>query len=137
MTYEEIFSKYKIIAVYGMSKHPTKPAHSVPAFMMKHGFHIIPINPTTDQILKQKSYTNLMEIPYNIDILNVFRPSPDTLSIIKEAIERKKEKGDIRLIWLQEGIVCPEGKALAEENGIQYIENRCMYKDYVMVGISE
>lgn len=136
MNFEEIFSKYKTIAVYGMSKHPAKPSHSVPAYMMRQGYTVIPVNPTTEQILNQKCYSSILEIPFKIDILNVFRPSSDVPEIIKEAVERKKLKGDISLIWLQEGIVSPEGKILAEENGIEFIENRCMYKDYVMVGIT-
>ena len=137
MNFGEIFSKYKTIAVYGMSRHPSKPAHSVPAYMMKQGYSVIPINPAMDEILSLKCYKNILDIPYDIDILNVLRPSSDTLEIIKEAVERRKIKGDIKLIWLQEGIFSPEGKILAEQNGIDYIENRCMYKDYVMVGIEE
>jgi predicted CoA-binding protein len=131
MNFEEIFSKYKNIAVYGMSKSPYKAAHSVPAFFMRQGYNIIPINPSTEEILNQKSYKNILDIPQNIDILNVFRPSEDVLDIVKEAVERHKQKGDISLIWLQEGIVNQEAKLLAEENGIQFIQDLCMYKEYV------
>jgi uncharacterized protein len=131
---EDIFSKYRTIAVYGMSKHPWKAAHSVPAFMMRQGYDIKPINPTIDDILSLKCYSNLADVPDTIDILNVFRPSEVALDIIKEAVERKKSKGDVKLIWLQEGIFSPEGKKIAHENNIEYIENSCMYKEFVMHG---
>ena len=132
MNIEDIFSKYKTIAVYGMSKQPSKAAHSVPAFMKKQGYNIIPINPTIDKILSLKCYSKLADVPDTIDILNVFRPSEDALGIIREAVQRRNTKGDIKLIWLQEGIFSPEGKQLALDNNIEFIENRCMYKEFVM-----
>ncbi|MDX9789634.1 MAG: CoA-binding protein [Candidatus Kapaibacterium sp.] len=137
MNFEEIFSKYENIAVYGMSKQPVKPAHSVPAFMKKQGYNIIPINPTADRILGLTSHSRLMDVPDEIHILNIFRPSQDIPKILEEVAVRKKERGDISLIWLQEGITCEIGKEFADTLGIDYIENRCMYKDYVVLGTHE
>ncbi len=132
-----IFENYKTIAVYGMSKHPAKASHSVPAFMHKHGYKVIPINPKVDSILGLQAYTNLSAVPDEIDILNVFRPSEQVPEIVKEAVERHNSRGDIKLIWLQEGIKSDEAKALAEDNGIEFIQNRCIYKDYVNTGIAD
>jgi hypothetical protein len=136
MTYKEVFSKYHSIAVYGMSKNPSKPAHSVPAFLMNKGYEIIPVNPTADVILDLKVYPNLEDIPEEIDILNVFRPSEDALKIVEEAVIRHNKSGDIKLIWLQEGIISDDAKKLAEENGIEFIQNRCMYKEFVSLNVS-
>ena len=136
MTFKEIFENYHTIAVYGMSKHPAKPAHSVPAFMLKKGYKIIPVNPSVDTILNLKVYSTLYDIPDEIDILNVFRPSEDVLKIVEEAVERHNQRGDIKLIWLQEGITSDLGNALAQLNGIEFIQNRCMYKDYVSLDVS-
>ena len=130
MNLKEIFESYKNIAVYGMSKNPGKAAYSVPKFFINEGFNVIPINPSTDEIEGKKSYSNINDIPDEIDILNVFRPSEQALEVVKEAIERKKSKGDIKLIWLQEGIYSVEAKVLAESNGIQFIQDKCMYKEY-------
>jgi predicted CoA-binding protein len=131
MTFKEIFANYHTIAVYGMSKQPAKPAHSVPAYLLKQGYKIIPVNPTADFILDLQVYGNLHDIPDDIDILNVFKRSEDVLKIVEEAVERHNQRGDIKLIWLQEGIFSNEGKELAEANGIEFIQNRCMYKDFV------
>jgi hypothetical protein len=136
MSFNDIFANYKTIAVYGMSKHPEKAAHSVPAFMKKKGYKIIPVNPSADIILHLKVYHNLLDIPDAIDILNVFRPSVDALKIVEEAIERHNLRHDIKLIWLQEGIVSEEAKNLAEDNGIEFIQNRCMYKEYVNLNVN-
>jgi hypothetical protein len=62
--------------------------------------------------------------------MEVFRPSEEALSIVQEAIARKKEKGDVAVIWLQEGIRNEEAKMLAEKNGIIFLQDRCMFKEY-------
>ena len=130
MTIEEIFKSYKTIAVYGMSTNPAKPSHHVPVFFLNEGYNVIPVNPVADEIAGKKVYKNLMDIPDEIEILNVFRPSEACLDVVKEAVERKNAKGDIKLIWLQEGIENDEAKALAEANGMEFIQDKCMYKEF-------
>ncbi len=131
MNYKDLFENNHNIAVVGMSANPSKAAHSVPMFISEQGYKIIPVNPSIDEINGFKSYRNLSEIPDNIDIVNVFRPSKDAEIVVEEAIERHKNKVDIKIIWLQEGIFTENGKKLADENGILYIENICMYKAYI------
>lgn len=133
MEMKEIFSNYKNIAVYGMSTNLEKAAHGVPGYMLKQGYNVIPINPTAETIMKQKVYKNIMDIPDSIDILNIFRPQEEAFEIVKEAVERKNAKGDIKLIWLQLGLQNAEAKKLAEENGIEYIENKCIYVEHKKV----
>ena len=94
------------------------------------GYAIIPVNPSADMILNRRCYHSLKEVDEHIDIIEVFRPSEEALSIVQEAIERKKEQGDIAVIWLQEGIRNEEAKMLAEKNGIIFIQDRCMFKEY-------
>lgn len=130
MEMNEIFDNMKNIAVYGMSANIAKAAHTVPGYMLKRGYNIIPINPTAEVIMKQKVYKNIMDIPEEIDMLNIFRPEEEALSIVQEAVERKKAKGDIKLIWLQLGLRNAEAKKLAEENGIEYIEDKCLYIEH-------
>jgi predicted CoA-binding protein len=126
----EIFAKHHTIAVYGMSKNPGKAAHLVPAFFLSKEYTIIPVNPSADMILNRRCYHSLKEVEEYIDIIEVFRPSEEALSIVQEAIARKKQKGDIAVIWLQEGIQNEEAKMLAEKNGIIFIQDRCMFKEY-------
>ena len=131
MTIKEIFENYKTIAVYGMSTNPSKPSHTVPVFLSEKGYNIVPINPVANEIACQKAYKNIADIPNEIDILNVFRPSAAALGVVEEAVLRKKAKGDIKLIWLQEGIINDDAKKLAEENEIEFIQDKCMYREYV------
>ena len=131
MTFKEIFDKYNTIAVYGMSTNPRKAANSVPTYFIAEGYKVIPINPVADEIAGEKAYSKLLDIPDKIEILNVFRPSEDSLGVVQEAVERNNQKGDIDLIWLQEGIINYEAENLAKENGIEFVQDRCMYKEHV------
>ena len=127
---KRIFEMNRTIAVYGMSGDKQKPAHKVPAFLMSRGYNVIPMNPFSARILEQKSYSKLKDIPDEIDILEVFRPSEEVIQIVKDAISRRKERGDIGVIWLQEGIRSEESRRLAEAAGVVFVEDRCMYKEY-------
>ena len=127
----KIFQDYNTIAVVGMSRSTDKPARRVPAFLLTKGYNIIPVNPFVEKIVGRKSYPNLEDIPEKIDIVEVFRPSEEALSVVKDAVKRKKLKDDIAVVWLQEGIRNEEARQLAEEAGIIFIQDRCMYKDYI------
>lgn len=126
----ELLNEAKNIAVLGMSKNPEKAAHSVPAYFVEKGYNIIPINPSAETILGRHCYKNISEVDQPIEILNVFRPSEEALDIVKEAIERRKLKGDIKMIWFQEGITSAEAKKLAEEEGLLYVEDKCTFKEH-------
>jgi predicted CoA-binding protein len=127
----EIFEKYNTIAVYGMSRFKHKAAQGVPAFMLSRGYNIIPINPFADIILGQKCYPDLKDIPDKIEILNVFRPSYYVFEVVKDVLSRKNEKGDIDVIWLQEGIMNEDARKLAEEAGIIFLQDLCMFKEFI------
>lgn len=127
---QEYLKSYKTIAVYGFSKNPEKVAHWIPVFLKNKGYNVVGINPQKFEVEGIEVYQNLNEIPNEIDILNVFRPSEHCLDVVKEAVERRKVRGDIKVVWLQEGIVNDEAKKLAEENGIDFIQDTCIYKVY-------
>ena len=84
---KEIFS-LKNVAVVGMSKHPDKAAHFVPKYLSEQGYNIIPVNPTTNEILNKKSYQSVSEVDQPIDIVDVFRPSDQVLPF-----------GDLDILW--------------------------------------
>lgn len=130
MEFKEIFEKYKNIAVVGMSKHLEKPAFTVPGYMKKQGYNLYPVNPTAETIMKLKCYPNLLEVEGEIDIVNVFRPGQDCLEIVEQAIERKNTKGDVKVIWLQLGIINNDAKMIAEENDIFFIQDTCIYVEH-------
>jgi len=126
-TDEQIIKFYELknIAVVGMSKNPEKAAHYVPKYLAEKGYNIIPVNPTADEILGKKCYSELSDIPYHIDIDDVFRPSEQVMPVINEAIKLKP-----KVIWLQEGIHNVEAESLAQKAGIEVIFNRCMLAEH-------
>lgn len=115
----------KKVAVIGMSKHSSKAAHYVPRYLSENGFEIIPINPTTDEILGKKCYSSVLDIDDPIDIIDIFRPSDDVLPFVKDAIKKKP-----KVIWLQEGIHNSEAEELARKEGIIVVFNRCMLAEH-------
>ncbi len=137
----DIFKKPKTIGIVGMSRDPEKAAGSIPQYLLNQGYNVIPINPNAYEILGKKSYSNLKDVPDKIDIINVFRPSEDVFEIVSDAIERKKQKGDISVIWLQSGIYSDEARKIAEEKGIIFIQDMCIYVlhrriDYLLKNIN-
>jgi predicted CoA-binding protein len=132
-----IFERYKTIAVYGMSRDPGKAAQWVPSFLHSKGYNIIPINPNADKIIGRKAYHRLEEVQEHIEVLEIFRPSGQVPGVVREAVERKKKKGDIYVIWLQSGIRSDEARKLAEESDILFVEDRCMYVEFRRIFLHE
>jgi predicted CoA-binding protein len=130
----EILKKYRIVAVVGLSRDPSKESYRVANFLKEHGFHIIPVNPTTDQILNEKSYKSLAEIPIEIqrtvEIVDIFRPSEDVSPIVEQAVQLRKEHGVPHVVWMQLGIINEEAAALAKNAGITVIMDKCMMQEY-------
>jgi uncharacterized protein len=117
----------KNIAVVGMSKHEEKPASFVPRYLIEHGYNVIPVNPTTSEILGRKSYPFVAEIPDRVDIVDVFRKSQDVLAVVSDAAK----KPGIQVIWMQEGSHNQEAEALAKQNGLSVVYNRCMMAEHM------
>jgi uncharacterized protein len=119
----------KNIAVVGMSKNEEKPANFVPKYLIEHGYNVIPVNPTTTEVLGRKSYSTISQVPGNIDIVDIFRRSEDVPSIVDDSIKNKEKKG-IKVIWMQLGIHNEEAERKARENGIDVVFNRCMMEEH-------
>ena len=117
--------KMKKVAVIGMSKYNEKAAHFVPKYLLENGYEITPVNPTAEEILDKKCYTEVTEIPYDIDIVDVFRPSHDVRSIINGIVKKKP-----KVMWLQEGIHNSDAEDLARNAGIDVVYNRCMLAEH-------
>ena len=119
------FYELKNIAVVGMSKNPEKAAHYVPKYLIEKGYNIIPVNPTANEILGKKCYSKLSDIPEHVDIVDVFRPSEQVMSVVDEAMKLKP-----KVIWLQEGIHNIEAESLAQKAGIEVVFDRCMLAEH-------
>jgi len=115
----------KHVAVVGMSKNDYKAAYYVPKYLSENGFDIIPVNPTTDEILGKKCFSTISDVDVEIDIVDVFRPSELVLPVVEEAIKKNP-----KVIWLQEGIHNPEAEEMARKKGIKVVFNRCMLAEH-------
>jgi uncharacterized protein len=118
---ERILTSYDTIAVVGASRAGHKAAHSVPAHMQRHGWRIIPVNPHADKILGEQVYRRLADVPGQVGLVEVFRPSEQTPDIARQAVA-----AGATALWLQLGIASAEARAIAEDAGLLYVENRCM-----------
>ena len=124
---KEILSKYKTIAMVGVSKDQMKASTIVMKYMQKYGFKVIPVNPTAkgEKILGEEVFEKLEDITTPVDIVDVFRPSIEVLIYAESSI-----KIGAKVLWLQLGIKNETAKELVELNNIQYIENRCTKMEY-------
>ena len=116
-----ILEEMTTFAVVGLSSDPTKAAHSVPAAMQAYGWRMIPVNPHADQLLGEKVYRRLADIPEPVEVVNVFRPSAEAAEVTRQAVEI-----GAKAVWLQLGIVSAEARRIATDAGLLYVEDRCV-----------
>ncbi|MBP1921544.1 putative CoA-binding protein [Halorubrum alkaliphilum] len=114
------------VAVVGCSTTPGKAAHDVPAYLQKHGYRVIPVNPFAKSILGEHAYDSLGDIEAEIDLVNVFRPSDEVPELLDVVRERHANHGDAGTAWLQLGISHDEAAETAEAAGVDVIQDRCM-----------
>jgi uncharacterized protein len=119
-TTAQILADSYTIAVVGASRHPDKAAYSVPLQLLRHGWHVIPVNPYADELWGQRCYRTLADIPEPVDLVNVFRPSVDAPEVARQAVAI-----GAKALWLQQDIVSGEARRIAEEAGLDYVEDRC------------
>lgn len=121
----------RTVAVVGCSTHPEKAAHYIPRQLQLAGYRVIPVHPSAEEILGEKAYRTLAEIPVPIDLVNVFRPAPEAASVARQAVAV-----GAGAVWLQLGIRSEEAARIARDAGLDYVENRCTGADVSRFGIS-
>ena len=130
----EVLTKYRIVAIVGVSRSPTKYSFKVAEYLKKHGFHIVPINPYAEEILGVRSYRSLLDIPVEVqktvEIVDVFRPSEDVLPIVEQVVKLKKLYGRPYVVWMQLGIVNMSVAEKAEKAGLTVIMDKCMMREH-------
>ena len=112
-----------------MSNTEGKPANFVPKYLIENGYNVIPVNPTTSEVLRRKSYASISDVPEQVDIVDVFRRSEDVPIVVEDAINKK----GVKVIWMQSGIYNEEAERRAKENGIDVVFNRCMKVEHSML----
>ena len=123
----EILTKYKTIAMVGVSNDPTKASTIVMKYVQEYGYKVYPVNPRAggQKILGQEVFAKISDIKDPIDIVDVFRPSKEVYAIAEDTV-----KIGAKVLWLQLGIRDEKAKDLMEKNDIKYIENKCTKMEY-------
>lgn len=127
---EHLLRTYATITVVGASNDPAKAARRVPAQMQSHGWHIIPVNPHAHQIFGEPVYRSLAEIPGQLGLVDVFRPSAQTPEIARQAVA-----AGATALWLQLGIMSEEARSIADSAGLLYVEDRCLSVEQQRLGL--
>ena len=129
-TIKEILESHKTVAVVGLSRNPTKDSYMVAEYLQKAGYVIVPINPVAEEILGEKSYGSLLELPddlkRSVEIVALFRPSEAVLPFVEDAIKLREKYGAPHVVWMQLGIVNEEAAEKARAAGMRVVMNRCM-----------
>jgi hypothetical protein len=117
----------RTVAVVGISPKEDRPSYRVASYLQSKGYRIIPVRPDGEEILGERVYRSLKEIPaeINIDIVDIFRKSEDVPPVVEEAIDRK-----VKVVWMQEGVIHEQAAARAEKAGLQVVMDRCIKKDH-------
>lgn len=127
---EDILNLSKTIAVIGLSRSPEKDSYRVARYLQSQGYKIIPVNPSAEEILGERSYHSLQELPEDlkrsVDVVDVFRPSEDVPPIVDQAIEMRRRFGRPTAVWMQLGIVNETAAKRARAAGLKVVMNRCM-----------
>jgi len=126
---DRILSEAKTVAVVGISDKPERPSHGVARYLQESGYRIIPVNPLLTEVLGEKAYKSLSDIPGKVDLVDVFRKSEEVPPIAEEAI-----RIGARFFWMQEGVVSIAARERLEQAGIQVVMDLCVKKELAKRG---
>lgn len=122
----------KSIAVVGLSPKPNRPSYQVASAMQQFGYRIIPVRPAVDEVLGERAYADLHELPGPVDLVDVFRAPEHVGPIVDACIELA-----VPYLWLQDGVINEPAAQRAREAGITVVMNRCIYRDYLALHDSD
>ncbi|WP_248515897.1 CoA-binding protein [Salinarchaeum laminariae] len=121
------------IAVVGCSTSPGKAAHDIPKYLIEQGYDVVPVNPFADEIFGREAYDSLTDVPGDVEIVDVFRPSDEVAGIVDQALER----GDVDVIWTQLDIRDDDAAERARDAGIVVVQDRCMKVEHQALSSTE
>jgi predicted CoA-binding protein len=122
---DEILEQSKTIAVVGLSNHEWRPSFGVAQYLQNQGYRIIPVNPNESEVLGEKAYAALEEVPEKIDIVNIFRRSEFVAPIVESAV-----RIGAKTVWMQEGVMDEQAAARARSAGLAVVMDRCLLKEH-------
>jgi uncharacterized protein len=121
MVIREILHTARTIAIVGLSSNPLRPSNFVGFYLQRHGYHVVPVNPNEREALGEKAYASLGDIPFRVDVVDVFRAPAAVPGIAREAVAI-----GAGALWLQFGVISGEGARIAEQGGLKVVMDRCM-----------
>lgn len=120
-----VLAEDRVIAVVGLSAHWYRPSYFAAKYMQDRGYRIVPVNPSYAEVLGERCYRSLRDIPHAVDMVDVFRKSEDVPPIVEDAIAI-----GARTLWMQLGVINPEAAARAEAAGLRVVADRCVKIEY-------
>jgi len=127
-----ILEKYHTLVVVGLSSKPSRPSYGVARYMQAHGYRVIPVNPNEEEVLGEKAYRTLDEVPEPLGVIVIFRKPEFVPGIVESAIR----KGALA-IWMQEGIEHEQAARRAREAGLEVVQDRCIFKEHAKRFVTE
>jgi len=120
-TIRRILESSRTIAVVGLSSNVLRASHFVGYYMQLHGYRIVPVNPRETEVLGEKSYPSLLDVPFDVDVVDVFRNPDAAPGVAREAVQK-----GAKALWMQFTVISPEAVRIAEEGGLDVVMDRCM-----------
>lgn len=117
----QILLSARTIAIVGLSSNPLRPSNFVGFYLRRHGYHVVPVNPREKEALGEKAYASLSDIPFPVDVVDVFRAPQFVPEVAEEAVAIGAKS-----LWLQFGVISPEGARIAHDGGLKVVMDRCM-----------
>ena len=124
-TLRRILAEHRVVAMVGLSASWYRPSYFAAKYLLDHGYRVIPVNPRYEEVLGQRCYPTLKDIPEPVDVVDCFRPARDIPPLARDAVDM-----GAKVLWMQLGIVNEEAAALARDAGLEVIMNRCMKIEY-------
>ena len=121
----ELLKNTRVIAVVGLSSNPMRPSNGVSEYMQRAGYRIIPVNPNETEVLGEKAYQRLEDVPEKIDLVDIFRRSEHVPEIVESAI-----RIGAKAVWMQEGVIHEAAARRARESGLEVVMDRCILKEH-------
>jgi len=128
---KELLKNAKTVVIVGASNKPERASNGIMKFLMKNGYDVTPVNPIEKEVLGVPTYDSVEDVPFEPDIVDVFRQSAFAAEIVRAAASK-----NAKLIWLQEGVESVEGAQIANVTGIPYVQDKCLFKEYFRLGLA-
>jgi predicted CoA-binding protein len=125
-----LLEKARTIAVVGLSSRPDRPSNGVAAYLQRRGYRIVPVNPFETEVLGERAYPSLVDVPGSVDVVNVFRRPEHTPEVARQAVAI-----GARMLWLQVGVVSEEAHRIASEGGLDVAMGVCIRTESSRLGV--